>query len=158
ETTSRHFEWDYLDRMRAYRTQASIAEPSFYAHYLYDSGGQRVKKLIRKQGGTVEITAYIDGLFEHQSVVHGASRQENNTLHIMDNQSRIALVRIGTAFVGDFTPPVKYQIEDNLGSSNVVVGGSEPTSSDFINREEYTPYGETTFGSFARKRYRFARK
>ena len=25
----------------------------------------------------------------------------------------------------------------------------------FINREEYTPYGETGFGSFARKRYRF---
>ena len=28
----------------------------------------------------------------------------------------------------------------------------------FINREEYTPYGETSFGSFARKRYRFTGK
>ena len=27
-----------------------------------------------------------------------------------------------------------------------------------INREEYTPYGETSFGSFARKRYRFTGK
>ena len=26
-----------------------------------------------------------------------------------------------------------------------------------INREEYTPYGETSFGSFARKRYRVFR-
>src|SRR5262249_49591274 len=28
----------------------------------------------------------------------------------------------------------------------------------FINREEYTPYGETSFGSFKRKRYRFSGK
>ncbi len=28
----------------------------------------------------------------------------------------------------------------------------------WINREEYFPYGETSFGSFARKRYRFTRK
>ena len=27
-----------------------------------------------------------------------------------------------------------------------------------VNREEYTPYGETSFGSFARKRYRFTGK
>ena len=27
-----------------------------------------------------------------------------------------------------------------------------------INREEFTPYGETSFGSFARKRYRFTGK
>jgi RHS repeat-associated protein len=29
---------------------------------------------------------------------------------------------------------------------------------DWINHEEYTPYGETSFGSFARKRYRFTGK
>ena len=28
----------------------------------------------------------------------------------------------------------------------------------WINREEYSPYGETTFGGFARKRYRFTGK
>jgi RHS repeat-associated protein len=27
-----------------------------------------------------------------------------------------------------------------------------------ISREEYTPYGETSFGSFARKRYRYTSK
>jgi len=29
---------------------------------------------------------------------------------------------------------------------------------DWINREEYSPYGETSFGSFAKKRYRFTGK
>ena len=28
----------------------------------------------------------------------------------------------------------------------------------WVNREEYTPYGETTFGTFAKKRYRFTGK
>ena len=36
-----------------------------HAHYLYDAAGQRVKKLVRKQGGQVEVTHYIDGAFEH---------------------------------------------------------------------------------------------
>ncbi len=154
EATSRHFEWDYVDRMRVYRTQTEASEPSVYAHYLYDGGGQRVKKLVRKQGGQIEVTLYIDGIFEYQSIVKPGSTEENNTLHVMDNKSRIALVRIGNAFAHDATPAVKYHLGDHLSSSNVVMDGL----GNFINREEYTPYGETSFGSFARKRYRFSGK
>lgn len=154
EATSRHFEWDAADRMRVYRTQAGAAEPSVHAQYLYDAGGQRVKKLVRKQGGRVEVTIYVDGVFEHQRVIQGGAAQENNTLHVMDGQSRIALVRIGVPFPDDATPAVQHHLGDHLGSSSLVLddhGG-------WINREEYSPYGETSFGSFARKRYRFTGK
>ena len=65
ETTSRHFEWNHSDQMKAFRTQTEGAEPSVHAHYLYDAAGQRVKKLVRKQGGQIEVTHYIDGAFEH---------------------------------------------------------------------------------------------
>ena len=51
EMTSRHYEWGQADRLRVYRTQTGGAEPSVYACYLYDAAGQRVKKLVRKQGG-----------------------------------------------------------------------------------------------------------
>jgi len=154
ETTSRHFEWDWADRMKVFRTQTVGSEPSIHAHYLYDSGGQRVKKLVRKQGGQVEVTVYIDEMFEYQCIVQAGTVEENNTLHVMDNQSRIALIRVGNPFADDTTPAVKYHLGDHLGSSNVVIdaGGS------WVNREEYTPYGETGFGSFARKRYRFTGK
>src|SRR5262249_7691277 len=117
ETSSRHFEWGYADRMRVYRTQAGNAEPSVDAHYLYDAGGQRVKKLVRKQGGQVEVTIYIDGIFEHHRIVQGSTTQENNTLHVMDNHSRIALVRVGSPLADDATPAVKYHLGDHLGSS-----------------------------------------
>ena len=158
ETLSRHFEWDHSDRMRAFRTQIEGAEPSVHAQYLYDASGQRVKKLVRRQGGQADSTTYIDGAFERYRIVQGASVQQSDTLHVMDNRSRVALVRVGASMAGDTSPPVKYQLDDHLGSCNVVVGGTDASASDFINREEYTPYGETSFGSFARKRYRFTGK
>lgn len=154
EASSRHFEWDYASRLRAYRTQTGGSEPSVFVHYLYDAGGQRVKKLVRKQGGQVEATTYIDGSFEYQRLARHGVVEQNNTLHVMDDQSRIALVRIGPAFTGDSSPAVAYHLGEHLGGSNVVMDGAGA----FFNREETTPFGETSFGSFARKRYRFSGK
>jgi RHS repeat-associated protein len=151
ETTSRHFEWDHSDQMKAFRTQTEGAEPSVHAHYLYDAGGQRVKKLVRKQGGQVEVTHYIDGAFEHQRWGGGAQSGENNHLHVMDDAQRVALVRLGEAHPDDGGPAVQFHLGDHLGSSNVVID----VAGTATNREEFTPYGETSFGSFAKKRYRF---
>jgi RHS repeat-associated protein len=154
EDVSRHYEWDHAARLRVVRTQTSGAEPSVHAHYLYDGSGRRVKKLVRKQGGQVEITVYVEALFEHHRLIQGETPQENNTLHVMDDQRRLALVRIGLPFAGETTPAVQYHLGDHLGSSNVVVDASGA----LVNREEYTPYGETSFGSFAKKRYRYTGK
>lgn len=154
ENNERHFEWDHSDHLRVFRTQIGFSEPTVHAHYLYDAGGQRVKKLVRNQGGQVEVTVYIDGIFEYQRIVKGGTVEENNTLHVMDNQSRIALVRVGNPFAKDTTPAVKYHLGDHLGSSNLVIDDA----ANWVNREEYTPYGETSFGSFARKHYRFTGK
>ena len=61
---------------------------------------------------------------------------------------------LGAAHPDDRGPAVQFHLGDHLGSSNVVVdsGGA------LVNREEFTPYGETSFGSFAKKRYRFTGK
>ena len=147
EGTSRRFAWNYNDQLTAFATQTAGGEPSLYAHYLYDAAGQRVKKLIRKQGGRVELAHYIGGVFEHRRW----DSAENTQLHVMDDMRRVALVRVGVAQPDDRGPAVQFQLGDHLGSSNVVIdaGGA------LVNREEWTPYGETSFGSFARKRYRF---
>lgn len=154
ENVARHFTWHYSNQLQVFRTQTTGAEPSVYAHYFYDAGGQRVKKWVRKQGGSIEVTVYIDGIFEYHRTEQGSTVHEHNTLHIMDDQSRIALVRVGPAFPDDQTPAVKYHLGDHLGSSNLVLDGK----GDLVNREEFTPYGETSFGSFAHKRYRFTGK
>jgi RHS repeat-associated protein len=154
ENGSRHFEWDHSDQMKAFRTQTEGAEPTVYAHYLYDASGQRVKKLVRKGANQIEVTVYVDGVFEHHRQVQGSTTRENNSLQVMDDQSRIALVRVGAAFPDDSTPAVKYHLGDHLGSSHVVISAD----GRLMNREEMTPYGETSFGSFGRKRYRFTGK
>jgi RHS repeat-associated protein len=154
ETSSRHFDWNYANQMKAFATQTDGAEPSVYAQYLYDSSGQRVKKLVRNQGGQTETTHYIYGFFEHHRWGSGTQSGENNRIHVMDDKQRIALARIGAPHPDDQGPVVEFQLVDHLGSSNVVVD----SIGAFFNREEFTPYGETSFGSFTKKRFRFTSK
>src|SRR5262249_13321061 len=150
-TTSRHFDWNHSDQMKSFRTQTAGAEPSVHAHYLYDAAGQRVKKLVRKLGGSVEVTHYIDGLFEHHRWAIGAQGGANNHVHVLDNKQRIALVRLGSVHPDDRGPAIQFHLSDHLGSSNVVAD----SAGAFVNREEFTPYGDSSFGGFARKRFRF---
>jgi RHS repeat-associated protein len=157
ENTERHFEWDHADRLRAFRVQAEGAGPSLQAHYRYDAAGRRVVKVVRRQDGQYGVTVYVDGLFEHhrwqQDGADAAGRQ-NNHLHVVDGQRRVALVRRGPAHPDDAAPAVQYQLDDHLGSCTVVVG----PDGRWLSREEYGPYGETTFGGFVSKRYRFSGK
>jgi RHS repeat-associated protein len=71
----------------------------------------------------------------------------------MDDQSRIATLRVGDA-MGDTTPATKYVCSDHLGSSNVLLD----SSGTLVNLEEYYPFGETAFGSYGKKRYRYCGK
>ena len=149
ETTSRRFTWNHADRLSTFATQTAGAEPSLHAHYLYDATGERVIKLVRRQGGLVETTRYLGG-FEHHRWSGGA----NNHTHVMDDQQRIALVRTGPAHPDERGPAVAFQLADHLGSATATVDHT----GTLTNREEYTPYGETSFGAFTLKRYRYTGK
>jgi len=155
EGDSRHFQWNHSDQLKSFSTQTQGAEPSIHAQYLYDGSGQRVMKLVRKQGGKLESRIYIGEMFEHfQWDVDTGNPIENNLLHVMDDQQRIAMIRRGAAHPDDRGPVIQFHLEDHLGSSNVVVD----ENGSLVNREENYPYGETSFGSFKKKRYRFTGK
>ncbi|MDP3928712.1 MAG: RHS repeat-associated core domain-containing protein [Bacteroidota bacterium] len=151
ENQERQFDWDYADRMKLYYNQVNPRqEPSTYAHYLYDAGGSRVQKLTRTQGGNWECTTYIDGLIEYREDNTG---QKQSISHIMEDSKRIASIRKGHDFENT-TPEVKYNMDDHLGSSNLSID----ENGTLVNREEYYPFGETSFGSYGKKRYRFCGK
>jgi len=156
ENASRFFEWDCNNQLRAFYVQANSNAPhSKYAHYLYDKDQERVKKLVRKQGGEVEVTIYIDGLMDYQYVKQAnVITEENNTLHILDDEKRIGTQRVGNAFQGDTTPAIKFNYEDHIGSSALMLD----TNGNLIDREEYFPFGDSSFGSYGKKRYRFSGK
>jgi RHS repeat-associated protein len=168
ENAERHLEWDHADRLRVFRVQTvaagasagsgQMAEPSRHAHYLYDGGGRRVMKVVRTQGGGVETTVYVDGGFEHHRWREAGRARQCTWLHVMDGRDRVATIRAGDPRPGGAGPDVQYHLADHLGSSHVVVGGAGPADRAFVDREEYHPYGETSFGSFGRKRYRFSGK
>jgi len=154
ETSSRLFEWDHTNRLATFRTQTSGADPSLYAQYRCDGAGRRVVKVVRNQGGQVAATVYIDGLFERLTLTRPASISAHDALHVLDGETRIAVVRSGPPPPGDLSPPVEYHFGDHLGSSTVILD----VVGTFFNREEYTPYGETSFGSYSKKRYRYTAK
>jgi RHS repeat-associated protein len=161
ENTERHFTWDHADRMIGFEVRPrNGTQASVQARYLYGADGMRVKKWVRRNeiAGSDQSAVYIGGIFEHHRWQENGATRANNHLHIMDNQKRIAVVRVGSQTADDVGPPVKYQLGDHLGSCSIVIGGEAANGNSFINREEYFPYGETSFGSFGRKRYRFSGK
>jgi RHS repeat-associated protein len=168
ENLERRFEWDHADRLRVFRVQtpasgaadgsAHVAEPSVYAHYLYGAAGQRVMKIVRFQGGATHVTVYIGATFEHYSWTQAGRHRQSTRRHVMDGEGRIAILRDGDRHPHDRGPDVEYHLGDHIGNSQVVVGGATRAARDFIAREEYFPYGETSFGSFSQKRYRFTGK
>lgn len=154
ENGARRFTWDHAGRLVEFRVQAGVA-PSIRARYLYGADGTRVKKWVRRgdTGALDESTAYLGDLVErHRWATAGGG--ENAHVHVMDGTARVALVRTGPAHPSDAGPAIRYELGDHLGSAAVTVDDTGA----WINREEYFPYGETSFGSFARKRYRFTGK
>ena len=155
--TERHYKWDHADRLISFKNQPQdSSHASVTAHYLYGADGMRVKKWVRKNNGTAsdESTVYIDSVFEHHSWKFNGSIKENNHLHVMDDQQRIAIVCVGEQHPKDEGPLVQFHLADHLGSSNVIVDEDR----NWISNEEFFPYGETSFGTFAKKRYRYSGK
>jgi RHS repeat-associated protein len=142
------FVFDHAGRLTGFTRRAGAGPASVEARYLYGTDGTRVKKWVRRNGATTEATVHIDGFYEHHpDNPNGPSVQ----LHVLDGARRIAAVRLGPAHPDDAGPAEQYHLEDYARSSHIVVDGA----GGWINREEYFPFGETSFGSFARKRYRF---
>ncbi len=146
EGSGRSFGWDYGDRMRGF------AEGTTTAAYMYDASGNRVKKVVRKSAALKEVTVYIDGGFEYLYTLDGTNtvHDETNEVHVMDGRSRVARVKVESGQPDE----IKYNLEDHLGNASFTMNGD----GSLILREEYFPFGETSFGGYLIKRYRFCGK
>ncbi len=134
------------------------------AYFVYDFLGKRVRKVIERQDGTLKKECIYLGGFEIFRKYMGngtAVKLERETLHIMDDKDRIALVETRTQ--GDDGSPrqlIRYQLGNHLGSVSLELD----EQAKVISYEEYSPYGSTTYQAVdkqikaARKRYRFTGK
>src|SRR5690554_6060246 len=149
--TTRNYVWNAGNQLITYYNQVGSADPTIFAQYDY-SGMNRVSKFV-KTGTTYERTIYIDGIFEY-CILENGTTYEKNYVHVMDDQSRIAMVRVGTPFPDDILDAVTYNLEDQIGSSaaRLDVNGT------IIDREEFYPFGDSSLRTFTKKRYRYVGK
>jgi hypothetical protein len=168
-------QWDYKDQLQMTRRQRvnnedvdGIAHEGASTYYVYDASGQRVRKVTElSTGGVKDERIYLGG-FEvfrkHGGAVGrvGASTAtlERETLHVMDDKQRIALVETRT-LGNDLAPEqsIRYQFGNHLGSASLELDHQ----AQIISYEEYAPYGSSTYQAVRSrtetpKRYRYTGK
>jgi hypothetical protein len=134
-------EWDYADRLK--HTVKSVGSGQD-TYFVYDSAGQRVRK-VYAHDGVVEERVYL-GTYEiyrrHTATVTSTPEEERQTLHVMDDQRRVAMVETKTRDAGVTVPsPVsrwRFQLDNHLGSATLELD----QASEVISYEEYHPTGQ----------------
>ena len=153
--------WDFHDQLR----QVDLGGGGT-AYYVYDSAGQRVRKVVEKNGGAlIEERIYLRGFEIYRKRNSTGLQLERETLHVMDDKQRIALVETKTK---DTSVPVstlpdtliRFQFGNHLGSASLELD----ETGQMISYEEYHPYGTTSYqvvrsgAEVSAKRYRYTGK
>ncbi len=146
--------WNYADQL-----QEVALGGGGIAYYIYDGQGQRVRKIIENSNLKKERIYF--GPFEvYREMQMGALILERETLHIMDDKTRIALVEtrttgndIGLAFL------IRYQYNNHLGTATL----ETDDQANIISYEEFYPFGSTAYQATRNqtdmpKRYRYTGK
>jgi RHS repeat-associated protein len=136
--------WDFEDQLQ----QVDLGGGGT-AYYVYDAAGQRVRKVIHRQNGTKQKERLYLGGFEIYREYNGSGATtpvlERETLHLMDDQQRLALVEtktIDTQSPGSSPQSLtRYQFSNHLGSASLELDDQ----AQIISYEEYTPYGSTSY-------------
>ncbi len=151
--------WDFKDQLQRVDLGGGGT-----ANYVYDAAGNRIRKVIERQNGTRQSERIYLGGFERYREYSGGSTSvtlERETLHVMDDTQRIALVETrtvdGQSPVLSPQPLLRYQFGDHLGSASLELDGD----GQIISYEEYYPYGSTSYqagrgaAEVSLKRYRY---
>jgi RHS repeat-associated protein len=159
--------WDFSDRLQMSRRQAvnagdtdGVQHQGEHTWFVYDSSGQRVRKVTELAGGQLKDERMYLGGFEVYRR-SGANPLVRESLHIMDGHQRIALVERRTTGNEPSVPArlIRYQFGNHLGSATLEVDDQ----ARIISYEEYTPFGSTSYQAVrgqgkTPKRYRFTGK
>jgi RHS repeat-associated protein len=160
--------WDYMDQLQMTQRQLvhdenadGVLNQGERTWYVYDATGQRIRKVTDLAAGQVKDERIYLGGFEIYRK-NGANPLVRETLHIMDDKQRIALVETRTLGnePGMPTQLIRYQFGNHLGSASLELDDQ----AQVISYEEYTPYGSTSYQAVhaglerKSKRYRYTGK
>jgi RHS repeat-associated protein len=160
-------QWTFLDQLQASSKQVVSDGMPETTYYVYDAAGQRVRKVTERKAAADSTPTRKDerlylGGFEIYREYAGDSAEitlERETLHVMDDNQRVALVETRTRGAdGSPVQLTRYQLGNHLGSASLELDDR----ARIISYEEYSPYGSTSYQAVdaaikaAAKRYRYA--
>ncbi|MGI8960801.1 MAG: SpvB/TcaC N-terminal domain-containing protein [Bryobacteraceae bacterium] len=159
-------EWNFHDQLSATQRQAvnasdadGVLHQGERTYYVYDGAGQRARKVTERQNGTLMKERRYLGAFEvyrEYDASGNAVTLERETLHMMDEKKRMALVETSTKGV-TAPPTIRYQFGNHLGSASLELDDL----AEIVSYEEYFPYGSTSYqegrngAEVSLKRYRY---
>jgi RHS repeat-associated protein len=152
----KNMEWDFKDQLQ------HVDKGNEQVYYVYGAGGQRVRKVAEKNNGTlIEERIYLGGFEIFHRHELSELMLERETLHIMDDKQRIAMVETRTLDTAGTDPTlpqlIRYQLGNHLGSAVLELD----ENAHRISCEEYYPYGSTSYQAVRKdievplKRYRY---
>src|SRR5581483_8541916 len=127
--------------------------------------GQRVRKVWDKTSTLRDERIYVGGyeLWRESTGSTHVLQEERQTLHVMDDVRRIAMVETlsvtGGSTIGSPTSRQRYELNNQIESASVEL----TDTGTIISYEEYFPFGATSFQSagttpVSTKRYRYTGK
>jgi RHS repeat-associated protein len=128
-------------------------------YFIYDTNGQRIRKVNELIGGLIKERIYIGNFEIYRERSGNSISLERQTLHVMDDKNRIAMIETRTQ--GSDNSPVqlqRYQFSNHLGSACLELDGQ----ANIISYEEYYPFGSTAYQAVNKainataKRYRYS--
>jgi RHS repeat-associated protein len=159
--------WDFKDQLHMTQRQAvngaddeGLQRQGERTYYVYNSAGERVRKVTELATGQVkDERIYLDGFEIYRR--HGANPLVRETLHIRANRQRIALVETRTEGSEPEVPRqlTRYQLVNHLSSASLELDGN----AQIVSYEEFTPYGSTSYQAVRNrletsKRFRYTGK
>lgn len=154
---------DFKDQLQATQTRIANDGQVETTYYVYDASGQRIRKINSAANGGITNERFYLGGFEVYREYNGGGTAtlERQTLHVMDDKQRIALVETLTKGEdGSAQQLIRYQMGNHLGSVSLELDDA----ARIISYEEYYPYGSTSYQAVnksikaAAKRYRYTGK
>jgi RHS repeat-associated protein len=159
--------WDFHDQLRMTQRQPADAgdvdgqlHNGERTYYVYDSSGERVRKVTESSAGQLKDERVYLGGFELYRRA-GGDPLERETLHVMDDEHIVALVETRIAGTEPGVPRrrVRYQFGNHVGAGSLELD----EAAQVISYEETTPYGSTSYQAVSGQtvspnRYRFTGK
>ena len=165
-------QWDLKDQLQASSRQIVNGGTPETTYYVYDASGERLRKVTERQVTAQQANndqaptrlkerLYLGGFEIYREFTNDGEtiELERQTLHVMDDQQRIALVDTRTQ--GNNNSPqqnLRYQLSNHLGSASLELD----QLANIISYEEYHAYGTSAYRSgrsqaeISLKRYRYS--